>query len=226
MDRDQSSSSGQSGTGGLVTEQVKQGTQQAAQQTQQAVGQVADSAKSTAVSYADSQKQTATQGLHSVADALHGTGKTLESSGPAPIANYANQAGDKVDEFATYLEQSSVQNLISDAENFARQHSSLFLGGALALGFAASRFIKASTPSSGQSGNNGYGTGSYGRGQSRLGSGNSYASSAPYSDVGTTGTPSNLGTSSSSFVASEVEMPDATVFNADLGTETTDGTAS
>jgi hypothetical protein len=226
MDKSQSGSSGQSGTGSLVTEQVKQGTQQAAQQTQQAAGQVAESAKSTAVSYADSQKQTATQGLHSVADALHGTGKTLESSGPAPVANYANQAGDKVDEFAQYLEQTSVQSLIGDAEKFARQHSSLFLGGALAIGFAASRFIKASTPSSGGSGN--YGSGNYGNrgyGQSQMDYGNSYASSAPYSDVGYSGTPSNLGGTSGAFVASEVEMPDATVFNADLETETSDGTA-
>jgi len=226
MDKSQRGGSGQSGTGSLVTEQVKQGTQQAAEQTQQAAGQVAESAKSTAVSYADSQKQTATQSLHSVADAFHDTGKTMESSGPAPIANYANKAGDKIDELAQYLEQTSVQNLIGDAENFARQHSSLFLGGALAIGFAASRFIKASTPSSGGSGN--YGSGSYGNsgyGQNQLGYGNSYASSAPYSDVGYAGTPSSLSGTSSTFVASEVEMPDATVFNADLETETTDGTA-
>jgi hypothetical protein len=216
----------QSGTGSLVTEQVKQGTQQAAQQTQQAAGQVAESAKSTAVSYADSQKQTATQSLHSVADALHGTGKTLESNGPAPVANYANMAGDKVDGFAQYLEQTSVTNLIGDAENFARQHSSWFLGGALALGFAASRFIKASTPSPSGSGGYGSNSGGYGDyGQSQLVSGTSYASSAPYSDIGYGGSPSNLSGSSSTFMASEVEMPDATVFNADLETETTDGTS-
>src|SRR5437660_12926184 len=64
----------------------------------------------------------------------------------APDTERIRQFGDQIDGFAQYLEQTSVQNLLGDAENFARQHSSWFLGGALALWFAASRFIKGSTP--------------------------------------------------------------------------------
>jgi len=224
--------SGDAGSGNLVTEQVKQGTQQAVQQTQQAAGQMTESAKQGAVSYADSQKQSATQGLHSVADALRETGSTLHDKNQAPLGNYANTAADKVEGFAGYLEQTPIQDLIRDAEDFARQHSTAFLGGAVALGFAAARFIKASTPSRGGSASYDSGTyssGSYGGngsgyGQGQLGDQSSYASGAPYSDTEITGTPSSFGRTSTSGLADEVELPDATVFNADLATETTDGT--
>jgi hypothetical protein len=220
--------SGESGKGSLMTEQVKQGTQQAVQQTQHAAGQVTETAKEGAFSYADSQKNTAMQSLRSVADALHETGRSLQDKNQAPIAGYANKAADQVQGFAEYLEQSTVQDLIRDTEDFARQHSALFLGGALAIGFAAARFIKASSPRSGTSSENRSGTfgdSSYGDSQSGLGAGSSYASSAPYGDAGVTVTPSTLNRASTTGLADEVELPDATVFNADLETETTDGTS-
>jgi hypothetical protein len=223
--------SGESGSGNIVTEQVKQGTQQAVQQTQEVAGHVTESAKQGAVSYVDSQKQTATQGLHSVADALHETGTTLQSKNQAPLGKYANTAGDKVEGFAGYLEQTTVQDLIRDAEDFARQHSSLFLGGAVALGVAAARFIKASSPSSAQSSygsgqyaSSGYRGNRYGSGRSQLGAGTSFASGAPYGDAEMAATPSSLSSASTTGLVDEVELPDATVFNADLATESTDGT--
>lgn len=238
MTQDQSKTSGysaDSGTGSLVTEQVKQTGQQAVQQTQQVAGQVTESAKKNAVSYADSQKQTAKQYLQSVADALHETGQSLQSKNQTPIANYANKAADQVEGFAGYLERTPVQDMVRDAEDFARQHSTLFLGGALALGLAAARFIKASAPSSRYAGSGTYemgkyapsndANGSYGYRQNQLGSGTSYSSGAPYGDSGPAGTPSPIQPTSTSGLADEVELPDATVFNADLGTETTDGTA-
>ena len=234
MTQDQGRTSGYSGDGGsgnIVTEQVKQGTQQAVQQTQEVAGQVTESAKQGAVSYADSQKQTATQGLHSVAEALHETGSTLQSKNQAPLGKYANTAGDKVEGFAGYLEQTTVQDLIRDAEDFARQHSTIFLGGAVALGVAAARFIKASSPSnsgssygSGTYASGGYRGNNYGYGQSQLGADTSFASGTPYGDAEMTATPSSLNSVSTTAVVDEVELPDATVFNADLATETTDGT--
>lgn len=232
MTQDQGRTSGDTGSGNLVTEQVKQGTQQAVQQTQQAAGQVTESAKQGAVSYADSQKQTATQGLHSVADALRDTGSNLQSKNQAPLGKYANTAADKVEGFAGYLEQTPVQNLIRDAEEFARQHSTLFLGGAMALGVAAARFIKASSSSQGGSSGSGsgtyssssYGGNSYGYSQSQLGANSPYASGTPYIDMEMSGTPSTFSRTPTTGLADEVELPDATVFNADLATETTDGT--
>ena len=52
----------------------------------------------------------------------------------------------------------------------------------------------------------------------------SFASGAPYGDAEMTGTPSSLNSVSTTATVDEVELPDATVFNADLATETTDGT--
>lgn len=229
--------SGDGGAGSIVTEQVKQGTQAALQQTQQAAGQVTESAKQGAVSYADSQKSTATKTIRSMADALHETGTSLQHKDQAPFARYANSAGDQIEGFAEYLERTPVQDLVKDAEDFARQHTTLFLGGAVALGLAAARFIKASSPGGGASSHSGssylasnrYGTRGYEsgnqQGQGLVGAGTSYASGAPYGDGGALATPSTVGTASTSGIADEVEMPDATVFNADLETESGDGTA-
>lgn len=212
--------SGGSGTGSLVTEQVKQGTQQMVQQTQQTAGQVTESARRSAFSYGESQKQTASQSLHTVAEALHGTGNTLQDKNQAPIAGYAHRAADTVDGFAGYLERTSVQELIGDAERFAREHSTVFLGAAVALGVAAGRFIKASTP---QSTGSGGGTLSAGYSQQQFRSPEPISSGAPFADAPLTATPPMTHTGSRTGLVDKVELPDATVFNADLAEETDHG---
>ena len=166
---DTSGSSGDSSTGSIVTEQVKQGAQQVAQQTQETAGKVAEGAKHQAMSYADTQKHQATQSLHSVAQALQQTGSQLQTQNQGTVGNLANTAADKIDGFAGYLEQTPVQQLVQDAEDYARQHSTVFLAGAALLGFAAARFLKASKPSYSASGNS-Y-SGSYGTGRAIYGSG-------------------------------------------------------
>jgi hypothetical protein len=221
--------SGESDTGGVVTEQVKQTTQQALQQTQQAAGQVAESAKSNATSYAETQKQTATQNLHTVASALHQTGQNVATDGSGPIANYTNMAGDKVEAFAQYLESTPVTELLNDVEDFARRNSTLFLGGAFALGLAAARFLKASAPRRNppySSQSYGYGSGTNYGGSLSSGSGygtdSGYASSTGYGDSGYGSSSPAVGVSET-VVVDEVEYPDATVFDAEG--ETTNGSS-
>lgn len=170
---DTSGSSGDSSTASLVTEQVKQGAQQVAQQTQETAGKVAEGAKQQAMSYADSQKHQATQSLHTVAQALQQTGGHLQTQNQGTVGNLANTAAEKIDGFASYLEQTPVQQLVQDAEDYARQHSTVFLAGAALLGFAAARFLKASEPSSTPS-RGSYGgsyAGTYGTGGAIYGSG-------------------------------------------------------
>ncbi len=50
------------------------------------------------------------------------------------------------------------------------------------------------------------------------------ASGAPFGDAEVIGTPSSYGRTTDIGMADELELPDTTVFNADLVTETTDGT--
>ncbi len=231
MDSSQGNSPGDGGTGSVITEQVKQGTQQALQQTQQTAGEVADNAKQSATSYAESQKQTASQGLRLVASALHQTSENLGKSTQGPIVDFPSNAGTKVDEFASYLESTPVRELVRDVEDYARRNSTLFLGGAFALGLAAARFLKASTPRPDTSQSD-YGS-SYGYGSSytpALPAGGSYAGGSEYASSSNTYAGNSFESVSPAYnatsevvVVDEIEYPDATVFDAEG--DTTDGSS-
>jgi hypothetical protein len=54
---------------------------------------------------------------------------------------------------STYIRDHEVRDLISETERLARREPLLFLGGAFAVGFIAARFLKASSPEQGMSGN-------------------------------------------------------------------------
>jgi hypothetical protein len=128
--------------------------------------------------------------LGQVSSAIRQSGEQLRPDQPQ-IAGFADTAADQVDRASQYLRQTDFQGLIRGAEDFARRQPAVFLGGALALGLVASRFLKASPSGAGQqgyryssgSGSYGsYGYGSYGAGGyggSRSGVG-SYGSTGMY----------------------------------------------
>jgi gas vesicle protein len=127
---------------GTVKEEVKQGTQQA----QQTAGQMADQAKQQATSLAHSRKTQATQNLDGVAQALRSSQQQLQSNGQTTPAQVLDLAAGQVEKISGYLQSHSVNEVLADAEQFARQQPALFLGGAFAIGFALSRFLKSTPP--------------------------------------------------------------------------------
>lgn len=133
-------------TGGVVTEQVRQGTQQVAQSAQQAIGQVTDQATQQAQSMIAGQKKQATTMLRQVSGGLRQTGQSLEHQQPQ-AAGILDSAASRIDGVTQYLEQRDIGQLINETENLARQNAALFLGGAFALGVLAARFLKSSAPS-------------------------------------------------------------------------------
>jgi len=153
---------------GTVTEQVTQGAQQVAQQTGQAAGQVVQQATQQVQQKASGQKDQMAQNLNDMAGALRQAGQ----NSPGMASNLVDTAASQVERVANYLENSDVQQIVSDTENLARNNPALFLGGAFALGLLASRFLKASAPSIGsasyRSGQYGYGGGSYGSGYGQV----------------------------------------------------------
>jgi hypothetical protein len=59
-----------------------------------------------------------------------------------------DKAADQVEQLAGYLQSRDVNQIVADAEGFARSRPSVFLGGAFALGFLLSRFLKSAPASS------------------------------------------------------------------------------
>jgi hypothetical protein len=164
---------------------------------------VTDTAQQQVGTKVDSQLARGADVLGQVSQAIRQSGEQMRSDQPQ-IASFADTAAGQVDRASQYLRQTDFQGLVRGAEDFARRQPAVFLGGALALGLVASRFLKASPSGGSQSGyGRGYGYGSYGSygsgryggpGDTSYGAG-SYGSTGMYGGAaGSTGTQqANLG---------------------------------
>jgi hypothetical protein len=131
--------------------ETKDGVQQVKEVAKQAVGQVQHKAQEVAVQAQDqaksavaTRKDQAVGQLGSVAQAFRTTSNELRNQDNAMIAQYADKVADQVDRISGYLEERDIDQLLGDAENFARRQSELFLGGAFILGLLVGRFVKSS----------------------------------------------------------------------------------
>lgn len=88
----------------------------------------------------DHGKSRAAEALHGVASSLHQNCQTNEDG----ATRYIRQAGDQVQRAADYLERTDMREMVRHTEGFARRQPALFLGGAMALGVLAARFLRSS----------------------------------------------------------------------------------
>jgi ElaB/YqjD/DUF883 family membrane-anchored ribosome-binding protein len=130
-----------SGAAAQAQQKAQEVAGQAKEQAQQAAGQ-AKSQLRTQVDQRSTQvgEQVSTQAsdIRSVADSLREQGKDK----PAQLAE---QAASKIEGVGSYLTQSDADRILNDVEDFARQRPWAVIAGGIALGFAASRFLKASS---------------------------------------------------------------------------------
>ncbi len=80
-----------------------------------------------------------------IAKALRQSGEQLRSGGKGQAAGVTDAAADRVEQFGQYLERVDGNELLSDAERFARRRPWLLAGIGLVAGLAASRMVKASS---------------------------------------------------------------------------------
>lgn len=134
----------QGGAGNSSQAQTDMGAkaQDVVEQTQQKAGEVVDQAKQQATSQLSSQKDRAVDSLGAVADALRQTGNHLRQSDQQGIAQYADKAAERVEQFSGQLRGKDVQEIVRDVERYARRQPALFLGGAFVLGLLGARFLK------------------------------------------------------------------------------------
>lgn len=126
----------------------------------------------------ESTKRSAADQIDQVAQALSRAGEELNQNQPT-LANYATQFASSVSTLATRLRDGNMDELISDTRELARRNPGLFLLGGVALGFALSRFLKASGDEM-QAGYSGVQAGSYGTEDYSSGSAYSGSASASY----------------------------------------------
>lgn len=128
-----------------VTEEAKERVDETAQQMGQKVQEVRSQAGDRLRHELDSRSRQAGEQMLTTASAIHRVGEQLREDGNPSVAKYADQVAERVERLGRYLSQSSADRVLHDAESFARRQPWLVALGGAAVGFLASRFVKASS---------------------------------------------------------------------------------
>ena len=131
-------------------------SQQVADQAREKIGEATDQAKETAqnvVSQAqntvreqvDQRTTEAGERVGSTAEDIRSVGQELRNQSKEGPANIAEQAADRIDRAAGYLRDSDGDRILNDVEDFGRRQPWAVLAGAVVVGLAAARFLKASS---------------------------------------------------------------------------------
>jgi hypothetical protein len=112
------------------------------------VNQAKDRATEKIESRISESKTRAAETLNGVASTLLSSSAQLRDQNQAGASRAIERAAEGVERFANYLQETNVDEVVDQVHDFARRQPAAFIGGAFALGFLASRFIKATTPGS------------------------------------------------------------------------------
>jgi hypothetical protein len=137
-------------TGDSTAEQAKQRAQEA---TEQARGRVRDEV--------DRRSTEAGEQATSVADAIRQASQQLREQGNDQAAKPMEQAAQRVESAGQWLRDSDGDRILHDVEDFGRRNPLAVAAGGLAIGFALSRLLKASSTERYRSGSTA-GRGGYG----------------------------------------------------------------
>jgi hypothetical protein len=185
---------GDGGTSEQVKDQVRDKAQVAQDKARGAMGQ----ARGRLSEQVDQRSTQAGERIAGTASDVRSIAEELRNQGKDGPATLAEQVAGQADRVGDYLKGASGDRLLRDVEDFARRQPWLVAAGGLALGFAASRFLKASSSRRYQASYEGYGDGGYGRAytspydtRTAYGTGTRYETEVPYTPSTTpaTGTP-------------------------------------
>lgn len=141
------SSTQESSSSGVV-EQAKSELGDAASAVQEKTGELKQQGRSKLGDTLDERTTQVGGQAREAALAMRETGSQLRTSGVSgdqPLAGVFEAAADRVEQLGGYLEHTSGERLLRDAEDLARRHPWAFAGVGLIAGLAASRFLKASS---------------------------------------------------------------------------------
>src|SRR3954452_21524040 len=138
-------SSGSSGTGDGVKEQAQEKAQEVKDQAKEQASQVAGQAKSRVSTEVDNRSTQAGQKVNEQASDLRSVSEQLRSQGKEGPAKVADQIADRVEGVGSWLTRSSGDDILHDIEDLGRRQPWAVVAGGFALGFLASRFLKASS---------------------------------------------------------------------------------
>jgi hypothetical protein len=127
------------------TEQAQQKAQEVAGQAQEKAQQATGQARDKVREQVDQRSTHAGEQVKTTADDIRTVGQQLREQGKDQPAKIAEQAADRAERLGGYLKDSDADRILRDLEDFGRRQPLAVAAAGLALGFAASRFLKASS---------------------------------------------------------------------------------
>jgi len=128
-----------------TTDQVKEQVTQKAEVAQEKARGAAEQAKGRFRDQVDQRSTQAGERLAGTAADVRNVAEELRRQGKDTPARMVEQAAGQADRAADYLKTASGDRILRDVEDLARSKPWAVAAGGLALGFAASRFLKASS---------------------------------------------------------------------------------
>jgi hypothetical protein len=129
------------GTSDQVKDQVRETAQVAQDKARGALGQ----ARGRLSDQVDQRSTEAGERIAGTASDVRSIAQELRNQGKDAPANLAEQVADQADRVGDYLKGARGDRILRDVEDFSRRQPMLVAAAGLALGFAASRFLKASS---------------------------------------------------------------------------------
>jgi uncharacterized protein YjbJ (UPF0337 family) len=124
---------------------AKEKAGEVAGQAQEKAGEAVGQAKGKLREQVDQRSTEAGERVSTTAADVRSVGEELRKQGKDQPARMADQAADRAEQLGRYLSESDGDRILRDVEDFGRRQPWAVMAGGLALGFLASRFLKASS---------------------------------------------------------------------------------
>jgi hypothetical protein len=136
------------GPGGQATHaagQTQEKAQEVAGQAREQARQAAGQARARVREQVDQRSTQAGQRVSSDAGDLRSVGVQLRRQGKEGPAKVADHVADRTERVGQWLTRSDANAIVDDVEDFGRRNPWAIVAGGIVVGFAASRFLKASS---------------------------------------------------------------------------------
>jgi hypothetical protein len=137
----------QTATGGSAPDQAREKAQEVGTQAKEKAQEAGAQARSKVRDEVDRRSTMAGEQAGSAAQALREASGKLREDGNEPIARGMEQVATRIERAGGWLRDSDGDSILRDVEDFGRRNTLAVVAGGLAMGFAASRLLKASSRS-------------------------------------------------------------------------------
>ena len=128
-----------------AADQAREKAAEVADQAREKASEAAGQARGRMREQVDERSSKLGEQVGSTASDLRTVGEELRKQGKDTPAKLADQAAERSERVGRYLSESDADRILGDVEDFARRQPWAVVAGGVALGFAASRFLKASS---------------------------------------------------------------------------------